>query len=117
MDTHIENYIRHTPSMEWQALQETGINTAGIFVKALRNDENGRPPSILLKFEAGAQYPYHNHPGGEEIFVLEGSCTIEDAVLMTGDYLYTPPGFKHGVRSENGCLLLLLIPEEVEILA
>lgn len=117
MDTRIENYIRQTPTMEWQPLKEAGVDTTGLFVKALRYDENGRPPSILLKFEPGAQYPYHNHPGGEEIFVLEGSCSIEGAGLKAGDYLYTPPGFRHGVRSEKGCILLLLIPEEVEILA
>ena len=115
MDTRIENYIRQTPTMEWKPLQEAGIDTAGIYVKALRYDENGRPPSILLKFEAGAEYPYHNHPAGEEIFVMEGSCSIEGAVLNAGDYLYTPPGFKHGVRSEKGCILLLIIPEEVEL--
>lgn len=117
MDTRIENYIRQTPTMEWQALKEAGLDTAGIYVKALRYDENGRPPSILLKFEGGAQYPYHNHPGGEEIFVMEGSCIIEGAELQAGDYLYTPPGFKHSVRSEKGCTLLLIIPAEVEILA
>lgn len=117
MDTRIEHYIRQTPTMEWQSLREAGIETAGIYVKALRYDENGRPPSILLKFEPGAQYPYHNHPSGEEIFVVEGSCIIEGAKLQAGDYLYTPPGFKHGVRSEEGCILLLIIPAEVEILA
>lgn len=117
MDIRIENYIRQTPIMEWQPLQEAGIDTTGIYVKALRYDEHGRPPSILLKFEAGAQYPYHNHPGGEEIFVMEGSCTIEGVELYAGDYLYTPPGLKHGVRSEQGCILLLIIPAEVEILA
>lgn len=83
----------------------------------LRYDESaGRAPSILLKFEPGAKYPYHNHPGGEEIFVLEGSCLIEGAALSAGDYLYTPLGFKHSVKSETGCVLMLVIPEEVEIL-
>jgi quercetin dioxygenase-like cupin family protein len=72
--------------------------------------------TILLKFEPGSSYPYHNHPGGEEIFVLDGRVTIEGAELATGDYLYTPPGYKHAVRSEEDCTLLLMIPEEVEIL-
>jgi anti-sigma factor ChrR (cupin superfamily) len=117
MDTNIENYISRTSMMGWIALKEEGIDTAGIFVKILRFDEKQqRPPSILLKFEAGASYPYHNHPGGEEIFVMEGSCIIGGATLNSGDYLYTPPDFKHNVKTDIGCTLLLIIPEEVEII-
>src|SRR5262245_27162566 len=51
--------------------------------------------SFILRFDPGASYPYHNHPGGEELFVLSGSCSIEGAMLEAGDYLYTPPGPKH----------------------
>ena len=87
------------------------------FVKILRFDEvQQRPPSILLKFAAGAKYPNHNHPGGEELMVLEGNCMVNETPLQAGDYLYTPPGFKHGVKTETGCVLLLMIPEEVEVL-
>ena len=70
----------------------------------------------MLKFEPGASYPYHNHPGGEELFVLEGEVTIEGAVLKVGDYLYTPVNFKHAVKTENGCTILFMIPKEVEII-
>lgn len=117
MNTNINNYIARTRDMEWQPLTEDGIDTAGIYVKVLRYDEvQQRPPSILLKFDPGARYPYHNHPAGEEIFVMRGSCHVNETLLVAGDYLYTPPGFKHGVKSEDGCELMLVIPEEVEIL-
>ena len=117
MDTNIENYISRTSLMNWNALKEEGIDTAGIFVKILRFDEKQqRPPTIILKFEAGAKYPYHNHPGGEEIFIIDGSCIIGDTTLKKGDYLYTPPDFKHAVKTDTGCTLLLVIPEEVEIM-
>ena len=102
---------------EWQPLIEEGIDTNGLFVKPLRYDEtNERSLSFLLKFEPEAQYPYHNHPGGEEIFVLSGHCKIEGEVLSEGDYLYTPPNFKHSVESETGCVLFFMVPEEVEII-
>lgn len=117
MDTNINNYITKTNSIGWQPLTEEGIDTTGIYVKTLRFDEQkNRPPGILLKFDAGAEYPYHNHPGGEELFVLKGSCFVNEAELQAGDYLYTPPGFKHSVRTVTGCELLLVIPEEVEII-
>jgi quercetin dioxygenase-like cupin family protein len=117
MDTNIDNYIARTNEMEWKPLVESGIDTKGIYVKILRFDhQQQRPPSIYLKFEPGARYPYHNHPGGEEIFVLKGSCLVNETLLKAGDYLYTPPGFKHAVKSEEGCELIFIIPEEVEIL-
>lgn len=116
MDTNINNYIVRN-NKEWTPLTEEGVNTKGIFVKSLRyDDKEKRSPSILLKFEPGAKYPFHNHPAGEELFVLEGSVKVEGALLNKGDYLYTPAGFKHSVYSEKGCTLLLNIPEEVEIL-
>jgi len=36
--------------------------------------------------------------------------------LHTGDYLYTSPNGKHAARSEGGCIVLVSVPEEVEIL-
>lgn len=117
MKTDIQNYIVESNKKEWKPLLEDGVDTKGIYVKALRYDEQTkRSPTILLKFEAGAKYPYHNHPGGEELFVLEGSVIIAGQTLNAGDYLYTPVDFKHSVTTETGCTLLLVIPEEVVIL-
>ena len=117
MITDIQHYITRSHQKEWRPLAEPGVNTTGIFVKVLRFDEQAqRAPTILLKFEAGARYPYHNHPAGEEVFVLEGEATIGGAKLSAGDYLYTPPNFKHSVSSENGGVLLFVVPQEVEIL-
>ena len=118
MKTAIEEYIVNINKTDWQPLIENGHEYKGIFVKSLRYDETTkRSPSIFLKFEPGAAYPYHNHPGGEELFVIKGNCFVNEAFLEAGDYLYTPRHFKHGVRTENGCELLFLIPEEVEIVS
>ncbi|WP_128572185.1 cupin domain-containing protein [Chryseobacterium sp. P1-3] len=57
-----------------------------------------------------------NHPAGEELFIMEGDAAIAGARLEKGDYLYTPPNFKHSVKSEHGCIILFVVPEEVEIL-
>ena len=114
---NIHDFIVKTNDREWSALIENGFHYKGVFVMSLRYDKKqNRSNTILLKFEAGTSYPYHNHPAGEELFVLHGSCEIEGAMLTAGDYLYTPPGFKHSVKSAAGCTLLLSIPEEVEII-
>jgi len=117
MSANMENYIARTGSKEWQPLTENAVDTTGLYVKSLRYDETRkRSPAIMLKFDPGAKYPYHNHPGGEEIFILKGTCLVNDTLLKEGDYLFTPAGFKHGVKSETGCEMLLIIPQEVEIL-
>jgi quercetin dioxygenase-like cupin family protein len=113
---NLEDYIVKTNSTEWKPLVEKGINTKGIFIIPLRYNEDGRPPSFLLKFEAGTSYPYHNHPAGEELFVCEGSCYVNESKLEKGDYLFTPPNAKHAVRTESGCTILFIVPQEVEIL-
>ena len=101
--------------IEWKPLAEAGVT--GVYVKVLRFDkETRRAPTILLKFEAGATYPAHDHPGGEEIFVIEGDLKLGKDHLYAGDYLYTSPNGKHAVRSVSGCVVLVSVPEEVEIL-
>ena len=117
MITDINHYIRRKNKIEWQPLIEKGVHYKGISVVSLKYDEAAqRSTSILLKFEPGATYPYHNHPGGEEIFVLSGEAILEDVTLCEGDYLFTPVNFKHSVTTKTGCTMLFVVPEEVEIL-
>jgi len=117
MENKSITHITRSGQMNWEPLLEAGVKTQGIFVKVLRFDEaTKRAPVILLKFEPGAVYPYHNHPGGEEAFVLEGEVRFGKEDLVQGDYLYTAPNEKHVVVSKSGCVLLLSIPEEIEII-
>lgn len=117
LSTNINDYIVKSNQKEWQPLIEKGVHYEGISVMSLRYDEHAkRSPTILLRFEPGARYPYHNHPAGEEVFVLEGEAIFENVTLKQGDYLYTPPNFKHSVTTKTGCTMLFFIPEEVEIL-
>ncbi len=100
----------------WTPLVEPGVKTDGISVKVLRFDAaTGRAPTFLLKFEAGASYPNHSHPAGEEVFVLEGEVRFGARRLTAGDYLYTPPGAMHPVHSKTGCVMFFVVPEEVRI--
>ena len=113
----MSKYITNSESMEWKPLTEEGVDTTGIFVKVLQYDEvSKRAPFFLLKFEPGASYPYHNHPAGEGAFILEGEVFFNDTKLTKGDFLHTPPNFKHGVKTETGCIILFNVPEEVEII-
>ena len=114
---NMSHYITQSEQKDWKPLMESGVSTEGISVKVLRFDDRAnRALTFLLKFEPGASYPYHNHPAGEELFVLQGEVFINDQKLIHGDYLYTPPDFKHSVRTDEGCVILFIVPVEVEIL-
>lgn len=114
----IKNYITKSETEEWKPLIEDGVETKGIFVKVLHYDkETKRATTFLLKFEAGASYPYHNHPEGEEAFIIEGEAYFNEQKLAKGDYLFTPPTFKHSVKTDIGCVIFFRVPKEVEIIS
>jgi quercetin dioxygenase-like cupin family protein len=109
------NQLVRSQSVEWQPLDEPGVT--GVDVKVLRFDEaTNRAPTILLRFAADARYPAHNHPGGEEIYVIEGDITLGRDRLREGDYLYTAPNNVHAVHSQGGCVVLVNVPQAVEVL-
>jgi quercetin dioxygenase-like cupin family protein len=102
--------------IEWKSLTEIAEgDVPGVYVKSLLfDDETRRSPTILLKFDAGAAYPLHTHPGGEEVFVLEGDIHLGKDHLRAGDYLFTAPGNLHAVRSDGGCVVFLKAPLATE---
>ncbi len=111
----MKNQLVRSNEIEWKPLAEKGVS--GVFVKSLLYDEEtSRSPTILLKFEAGAKYPLHNHPEGEEVFVLEGDIHLGKDHLFAGDFLFTAPNNLHAVRTDGGCVVLLKAPKEVEII-
>lgn len=113
----MEKQITRTSEINWKPLIEESVKTDGISVKTLCFDPAAnRTIAFLLKFEAGASYPLHSHPAGEEIYVLEGEVRSGKDELKKGDYLYMPPGSTHSVFTKTGCILLFRVPEEVVIL-
>jgi len=111
-----QNQLVRSNETEWKSLTEIHEdNVTGIYVKSLMfDDETQRSPTILLKFEAGAKYPLHNHPGGEEVFVLKGDIHLGKDHLHAGDYLFTAPNNLHAVRSDSGCVVLLKASQATE---
>jgi quercetin dioxygenase-like cupin family protein len=94
----------------------TPARVPGISVKVLRSDKETGQSSALVRFAPGASFPAHDHPAGEEVFVLEGEVQIGRHRLKAGDYLYTPPDGKHAASSEYGCVFLVTLPKPVVIL-
>ena len=100
-----------TDELAWRA-----VGVPGVFSKLLRDDKETGARSVLLRFEPGARFPAHDHPGGEEILILEGDLHVARDHLRAGDYLYTPPGGVHAAWSEAGCLAFVTLPKPVVVL-
>ena len=93
---------------EWRA-----GSIPGVAVKLLRGDRASGASTFLLRVAAGARVPLHDHPGGEELFIIEGDLHVGAAHLRVGDYLYTPPDGKHAASSDGGCVVLVVTPKPV----
>ena len=78
----------------------------GVRIKVLMRE--GDTMSYLLRLEAGALIPPHDHPQTEECVVLEGEVRIGEVVVHPGDYHIARAGHGHGLlRSDTGALLFL----------
>jgi anti-sigma factor ChrR (cupin superfamily) len=93
-----------TGAMEWQESPAEGIWRKRLELSG--PVEAGRVTS-LVRFDAGARFPAHGHPDGEEILVLDGTFCDEHGSYPKGTFLLNPDGSHHEPYSEQGCLLFV----------
>ena len=72
--------------------------------------ESGRTTSFVT-FAPGSSFPPHEHPLGEEIFVLEGVFSDENGDYPAGTYIRNPPGSKHQPFTREGCALFVKLDQ------
>ncbi len=97
--THV---VVDTTAAPWQAGSVDGVS-----VLPLHTDD--REAVRLVRFAPGTDFPYHDHPGGEEVFVLEGALEDEGGRYGKGTWLRCPPGSDHTPSSPEGCLLFVKV--------
>ena len=85
----------------------------GIEIHRIYGDENAGPSAILLRYQAGARAPHHVHPGYEHIYVLSGAQADERGVYGAGAFVVNAPGSHHDVRSDTGCIVLVVKEQPV----
>ncbi|HEY0372081.1 MAG TPA: cupin domain-containing protein [Thermoanaerobaculia bacterium] len=80
---------------------------SGARMKRLTKDTNR--VVFLLDMEPNALVAAHDHDGGEDSYVIRGSCSIGGLGLAQGDFHHSDAGSHHGdvVASAEGCLLLI----------
>ncbi|HZS45062.1 MAG TPA: cupin domain-containing protein [Blastocatellia bacterium] len=104
--SHIQSSL-----IEWQSSPIDGVS-----YKRLRSCSESGEQTALIRFAPGTKFPAHNHPAGEQVYVIEGELQVGKYHLVAGDYLYTPPDGKHAASTKDGCLFLVTVPKAIEIL-
>lgn len=99
--------VIETAEMEWQASP-----MAGVWRKPLAREaaEHGHTTSVV-RFDEDSHFSAHEHPGGEEILVLEGVFSDERGDYPAGTYIRNPPGSSHTPFSKQGCVLFVKLDQ------
>lgn len=87
-----------TTAGQWEAGQGAGVD-----VMALHS--HGSERVSLERWAPGTRIDRHLHPGGEEIFVVEGSFEDEDGTYAKATWVRNPPGSAHAPSSREGCVV------------
>jgi anti-sigma factor ChrR (cupin superfamily) len=95
--------IIDTTRMDWIASPKPGVWRKPL---AREDAERGHATSIV-RYDPGASFNGHNHPGGEEILVLAGTFSDATGDFSAGTYFRNPIGFVHAPYSTLGCEILV----------
>jgi anti-sigma factor ChrR (cupin superfamily) len=87
-----------TARAAWQPAAGEGVSEVPLH-------QRGTERVRLVRLAPGTRIPHHEHPGGEEILVLEGAFEDEQGRYGKGTWLRNPPGSGHGMSSPDGCTL------------
>ena len=67
--------------------------------------QHGKETVKLVRWDPGSRYPLHQHIGGSETLVLDGTFSDEQGDYPKGSWIRMPPLSEHMPFSEDGCLI------------
>jgi quercetin dioxygenase-like cupin family protein len=100
----------------WQSTLPWKPFLDGVDIYRLYGRAESGPAAALLRFHAGGRVNLHEHTGYEHIVVLAGSQVDENSKAETGALIINPPGTRHAVLSEQGCIVLAIYEKPVRFL-
>ncbi len=109
MSDSINGDLSIRASADTEAMAWTASPSGSVWRKRVHRvgpPESGQVTSVV-RYEPGSRFPTHDHPEGEEIFVLDGVFSDEHGDWPAGTYLLNPEGFRHTPFSDPGCLLFV----------
>jgi anti-sigma factor ChrR (cupin superfamily) len=88
----------------------------GVEIHHLYGDGLKGPSAALLRYRASAHVPLHEHQGYEHIIVLSGSQRDRNGEAAAGTLTINPPGSRHDLTSDAGCIVLAIYEKPVRFL-
>lgn len=85
------------------------LPSPAVGVKRLLLEREGGEKTIratsIVAYAPKSKFSAHNHPKGEEFYVLAGTFSDQNGDYPAGTYVRNPPGSSHTPFSESGCLI------------
>jgi quercetin dioxygenase-like cupin family protein len=112
MDTAKDGEVIHraAAARRWRPTSYPGVEVCGL------RDNGAGGGAALVKVAAGARVPTHDHPGGEEVLLVQGRAVVGGVTLRAGDYLWTAPGRAHDLLAEDDTVLFVTTPQGVRVI-
>jgi predicted ChrR family anti-sigma factor len=85
--------------LAWQPFRD------GVEIFPLHSEEDSVSVA-LLRYQADASVPTHEHVGTEFLFILNGGQRDERGAYQAGDFVVNLPNSRHSVVSDRGCIVL-----------
>jgi anti-sigma factor ChrR (cupin superfamily) len=97
---HRDHRVVDSKTAAWQQGQLPGREVLPLY------EEADQPEHIrLVRLAPGTRITEHEHPGGEEVFVIAGSLSDAEGTYEQGTWLRLPDGSRHQPYSAQGCTL------------
>jgi len=73
-------------------------------------DDAAHPESMrLVRLAPGTRLAAHDHPGGEEVYVIDGTLDDENGSYPQGTWMRFPDGSRHQPFSDKGCTIYVKV--------
>ena len=94
------HHVVDSNTAAWQQSDPPGREVLPLY------DESGHRESIrLVRLAPGTRVAEHDHPGGEEVYVIAGTLADAQNSYQQGTWLRFPDGSRHQPHSDEGCTL------------
>ena len=99
---------------QWVASPAGGVERCMLDRVPLSADGEVARATSLVRFAPGAAFPTHEHGGGEDYLVLDGTFGDETGDFPAGSYVRNPRGTAHAPRTPEGCTILVHLHQFAE---
>ncbi|MEM9091449.1 MAG: cupin domain-containing protein [Cyanobacteria bacterium P01_F01_bin.53] len=116
--TDLFTLAKHPEKIPWQPFRP-GVDIHMLYGDSPAGEAHQRtqgPSAALLNYAPGATVPAHRHTGYEHIVVLSGSQSDHQGQHLAGSLIINPPGSRHDIVSEDGCIVLIIWERPVAML-